>query len=140
MKQSRIALVLVIIATALSAWDGVFNLLSVLVFSGHEKAITWWSIYLPGSLWVIALLAWKFPVMATSAYNVILLTAIFLCVDPFSHPGEGLKPWLACSSNVRMACIASALLIVAMLIQVRTHQPQLSKATPKTTAPRMPNI
>jgi hypothetical protein len=122
LKRGRISLMLVFLATALSVWDGVFNLLSVLVFSGHEKALTWWSIYLPASLWAIALVAYRFPRTGVSAYLLILLTAITLCVDPFSHSGEGIKPWLACSSNVRMACIGAVLLLVNMVLQSRTDQ------------------
>jgi hypothetical protein len=107
-KSARLSLVLVIVATALSAWDGVFNLLSVLVFSGHEKALTWWSIYLPATLWAIALVAYKLPRAGLGVYLLTLLTAITFCVDPSAimvrELSHGLRVHLMCEWRVSGAC------------------------------------
>jgi hypothetical protein len=109
---------LVILATLLSAFNGLLSILTVLVFSGHESTRLWVSIYLPAGLWVLALACLWFPKSGFGAYVLVLATAILLCTNPMhrDNPGAALYQ---CSNNLRFALIAGALLLVNLFLPKR---------------------
>jgi hypothetical protein len=110
----HLRIVLVILAVLLSAFDGILNMLSVLVFTGNESGLVWLSIKLPAVLWIAALACLKFPRGGLVVFVVVLLGACFLCVDPMHHSHEGLGPWKQCASNLRFAFAGGALLLVSL--------------------------
>ena len=109
---------LIIVATLLSAFNGLLSILTVLVFSGHESTRLWVSIYLPAVLWVIALICLWFPKSGFGAYLVVLVTAILLCANPMQRDNP-VAALYQCSDNLRFALIAGVLLLVNIFIPKR---------------------
>jgi len=93
---------LIVLAIILSFVDGWLNLLSVLVFSGHESTRMWSSIELPAALWVPAVCSYWFPRTGLSTYAVILGASILLCVNPF-HNVNVSGALFQCSDDRRFA-------------------------------------
>ena len=85
MQILRIKTIIVLAAAVLSAWDGITNILSVLVFSSHESSRLWVSIYLPATLWLIALSCFRVPRFGATLFIVVWLTSVLLCFDPLHH-------------------------------------------------------
>jgi len=106
---------LIFVATALGAFNGFLSILSVLVFSDHESTIMWLSIYLPVTLWIIAIICFWFPKSGFLAYAIILVTSIFLCVNPI-HRNTSCTAWYGCSDNLRFALLGGTLLFVNIFV------------------------
>ena len=102
---------LIIVATLLSAFNGLLSILTVLVFSGHESTRLWVSIYLPAGLWVLALACLWFPKSGFAAYVLVLVTAILLCTNPM-HRDNPYAALYQCSNNLRFALLAAVLLLL----------------------------
>jgi hypothetical protein len=100
---------LVLLAVLLSAFNGFLNLMSEMVFSGHESTRMWASIYVPAILWLPALGCFKFARSGVVIYAVVCAAAVLLCVDPFR---EGPVYWAQCIDNVRFSLYGGVLLLI----------------------------
>jgi hypothetical protein len=116
--NSKVHVGLIVVATLLSAFNGLLSVLSVLVFSGHESTRLWVSIYLPAVLWFIALVCLWLPRSGFAGYVVVLVTAILLCANPM-HRNNPIAALYQCSDNLRFALVAGALLLVNLFIPRR---------------------
>jgi hypothetical protein len=115
-KSTHIALIF--LAVGLSAFNGFLSILTVLVFSGNESTKLWVSIYLPATLWIIALICYKFPKSGFAAYAVILATSILLCVNPMLT-NNPCTVWYQCSDDLRFAILGGTLLLANLFMQRR---------------------
>jgi high-affinity Fe2+/Pb2+ permease len=120
--KSRSSLILVILAVLLSAFNGLLSVLSVMVFSGKEGALSWASIYLPAVLWIVAAFCYKFPRSGLLSFAVVVLISLALCVGLFSHAQVAVAQWQTCSYNLRFAVVGGMLLIVNLFLP-RTSTP-----------------
>jgi len=109
---------LIAVATALSACNGFGSLLTVLVFSDHESTRMWVSIYLPATLWIMAIICYWLPRFGFVTYAVILVISILLCINP-THLNDICLGLYGCSDNLRFAIVGGALLLVNFFIPRR---------------------
>jgi uncharacterized membrane protein len=117
MSINRLASVLLILlATLLSAFNGLMSLVSDMLFSAHESSRMWASIELPALLWILALSCFKFPKGGFIAYATVLTASIFLCVNPFYSENIGAACY-QCTDDRRFALIGGALLLVNAFIR-----------------------
>lgn len=117
--NSAANILLILSAVALSAFNGWLSVLSVLVFSGNESTRLWASIYLPATLWILAIVCWWFPKAGFVTYAVILGSSIFLCIGPLHHV-HFFKALAQCPDNLRFALIGAALLLVNVFVPRET--------------------
>ena len=120
--NNRGDMILVVLATLLSAFTGLVSVLAVMVFTGHESNLMWVTIYLPAILWIAAALCYKFPRFGLLFYLVLLMASLILCVAPFNHPNVQIARWKACADGLRFALIGAALLIVNLAISKPSTQ------------------
>jgi hypothetical protein len=113
--NSKAHVVLIVLATLLSAFNGLLSILTVLVFSGHESTRLWASIYLPAGLWVFALACFWVPRSGLLVYAIVLATAILLCANPM-HRDNPAAAWYQCSYNLRFALLGAALLLANLFV------------------------
>ena len=121
----KASVVLVVIATLLSALDGVLSLLSTLVFSNHESGRLWASIIVPAFLWVTALICLKFPRGGVVSFLLLFGMSVTLCADPFRHLGVESVRWTHCTLNLGFALLGGVLLLVNAFL------PRLKRALSK---------
>jgi hypothetical protein len=127
-QNSKVHIALIFVATVLSAFNGFLSILSVLVFSSHESIRMWALIYLPATLWVIALVCYWFPKSGFATYAVILATSILLCVNPM-HRDSVCAAEYQCSDNLRFAILGGVLLLVNLFMP-KTSPGRSSQAAP----------
>lgn len=113
--NSKLNLALIVLATLLSAFNGLLSILTVLVFSGHESRRLWVSIYLPAALWLFALVCFWLPRSGFVVYTAVLATAIVLCANPMHRDNPG-AAWYQCSYNLRFALLGAALLLANLFV------------------------
>lgn len=111
MEANQAKTTLVIIATLLSAFDGLLNSLAVLVFSSNESSQLWASIYLPGFLWLISLACLKLPRAGALVFTLIWGASVVLCFDPAHHSLHE-AGWKQCIDNVRFSMVGGILLLI----------------------------
>ena len=105
-------LILVVLASLLSGFNGVLSIGLVMVFSGHEGLLSWVAIYAPVSLFIVAACSYRFPRKGLLIYAALLITSILLCVGPTNRTRAGVAHWLACTYNLRFAVLGCGLLII----------------------------
>ena len=108
--NGKVHVVLIVLATLLSTFNGLLSILTVLVFSGHESTRLWVSIYLPAALWIPALICFRLPKSGFIAYALLLAAAILLCVNPLNQDNPA-AAWQQCSYNLRFALLGGVLLL-----------------------------
>lgn len=117
MPINRMASVLLILlATLLSAFNGLMSLVSDVLFSAHESSRMWASIELPAVLWILALSCFKYPKGGFITYAAVITASIFLCVNPLYSENVGAACY-QCSDDRRFALIGGALLLVNVFIR-----------------------
>ena len=112
---------LVIIATVLSAFNGFLSMLSVLVFSSHESGTLWASIYLPTTLWLIALSCFRYPRVGAVAFCVVWFACVVLCFGPIHHSLHE-SGWKQCADNLSFALFAGVLLLINTVISKQSSE------------------
>ena len=121
-KTNKLRLGLITIAVALSVFNGIFSLLTVLVFAEHESAPQWISVILPAFLWLPALACAKFPRAGLLGFVILLGLALMIGVDPFHHQNSGWSPWMRGLEDLRFAVLGALLLLLNLVFLHRFHQ------------------
>jgi hypothetical protein len=111
---------LVAAALLLSAFNGLLNLSSVLIFSSNESTRLWASICLPAALWLIAIACFKSPRAGAVAFALIWFISLILCFDPAHHPLRE-QGWGQCADNIRFSMVGGILLLINVAIPKRAQ-------------------
>ena len=126
----------IVVATALSAFNGNLSLLTVLVFSDHESTRMWVSICLPATLWIVAIICYWFPKSGFAAYAVILAASILVCVNPMYRDNICFAAY-RCSDDLRFAIAGGAFLLVNFFIPKKQGRTSKAQAKPIAAAEKL---
>ena len=130
MSINRMASVLLILlATLLSAFNGLMSLVSDMLFSVHESSRMWASIELPAVLWIFALSCFKYPKGGFITYATVLTASVFLCVNPLYSENIGAACY-QCTDDRRFAIFGGVLLLANAIIR-QLARPSAAKSSPE---------
>jgi hypothetical protein len=115
---SPASVVIVVLATLLSAFDGLFCFFAASFSSGPDDVRLRIALFVPAALWIVALSCLKFPRSGLLVYWIVLLSSIILFVQP--HNPNGLRyPIFGHAYNLRFAIAGGVLLAVNCVLPVR---------------------
>ena len=108
-------LLLILVAAGLSLFDGLVSSFVGMALQVTEGSALWYSIYLPITLWVVALTCLKIPRIGAVAYVLICFSCVALCCDPWHYSWHAAH-WGQCLDNHRWSVIGGVLLIVNAIV------------------------
>lgn len=120
-RLGRVRVALIATAVVLSVVAGLLSWLSQMVFSDHESLTVWTGAYLPSVLWILALLAGRFPRAGLAAYLIITVAIIGLQVPPRYWTHSGWTPWVRSAESAVFALVAGLCLLLNLVLLSRSN-------------------
>jgi hypothetical protein len=122
--RKPVRLWLIGVAIALSTATACFSGLNPLIFSGHENAGIWTTVYIPMLFWIPAALCVWFPRTGLMVYVLVLIVTIISYARWYYGPPYGWANWLHSIAGCILPLIAALLLAVnAIAVDGRPDSP-----------------